>query len=196
MSLLPTGENGATFFRQSSILALWSGFNLIVESNHVTCCLFFSHQLTTSRKPVAGHKIFPRFENATWISYGSDWLIVPLAAASGFNIVWSLANLRMELFNVGFSWPSVSVALAILPDVFVKSKINLEWLLLWALLFKSRLTLIPDEKLTKEFISLLSNGVQRWYLAKLYIRRSQSWRTKLNRRSFHQNVENVNPGLS
>ena len=31
----------------------------------------------------------------------------------------------------------------------------------WARLFKSRLTLTPDKKLTKEFISLLPNAVQR-----------------------------------
>ena len=35
------------------------------------------------------------------------------------------------------------------------------FLKIWARLFKSRLTLIPDYKLTKEFISLLPNAVQR-----------------------------------
>ena len=43
----------------------------------------------------------------------------------------------------------------------------------------------------KEFISLLPHAVQRWFLAKLYIRRSQSWKPKISKRKFHQKVENV-----
>ena len=38
---------------------------------------------------------------------------------------------------------------------------------------------------------LLSNAVQRWYSAELYIRRGKSWKTKLSKRNFHKKVENM-----
>ena len=63
----------------------------------------------------------------------------------------------------------------------------------WTRLFKSWLMLIPDLKFTKEFISLLPNAVQCWYLAKQYITQSQSWKTYISKRNFHQKVKNMKP---
>ena len=61
---------------------------------------------------------------------------------------------------------------------------------------KSRLTLILDQKLTKQFISLLPNAVQRRFSAELYMRRRESWKTKISKRNFHQKVENVKQKLT
>ena len=40
-----------------------------------------------------------------------------------------------------------------------------------------------NPRLTKEFISQLQGVVQRWYSAKLYIRRNQSWK-KIKQKKF------------
>ena len=40
-----------------------------------------------------------------------------------------------------------------------------------------------------EFISLLQGVVQRWYSAKLYIKRSEFWKTRISKRNFRQKFE-------
>ena len=49
----------------------------------------------------------------------------------------------------------------------------------------------PRLKINQEFISLLPNSFQCWYSAKLYSKRSQSWKNEISKINFQQKVENM-----